>query len=94
MFLKIMGKLFSDNDRTATRLPGNGHRAANPARHRNPGPAAVTEWQLMKDKQCSRLAVSIITVSEVFKPVARTKLIATASNSAYCRANRFQCRKN
>jgi hypothetical protein len=37
-------------------------------------------WQFMKDKQCSRPAVSIIIVSEVFKPV-RARLITTVSTS-------------
>ena len=43
MFLQITGELFSDNDRPATGLAGKGHRAADPARHRCPGFAAVTK---------------------------------------------------
>jgi hypothetical protein len=43
MFLQIMGELFGNHQRPATRLPGNGHRAANPALRRSPGLATVTE---------------------------------------------------
>jgi hypothetical protein len=71
MFLQIMGELFGDHQRTATRLPGNGHRVANTARTDGPDLPPSRSWQLMKDKQCSRPAVSIIIVSKVFKPAAR-----------------------